>query len=349
MVHSAFAQFTSFEDLQPAAGYFGVVDWEGDDFVVNGWMHTPFTNEFDTFVLYLNRRLVGVAAPEMAAVESDETAHRAGHRLFSFHLAKTKDVQDFSRVEVVGFAGDLPLRRLTTCFRRDLDTHVPTPPEHLMYRVTGNRNGKVVKEAGLRCMSNFLDALGRYRDLSSVRSLLDWGCGCGRVTVHLMDSLSRYEHLQIQGCDIDGEAITWCNEHLPAGNFQHVDPYPPLPWPDDSFDVVVSCSVFTHLSEELQQVWLQEIKRIMTPGGIFLASINSHFPGSDVPAPGISDETLDTMMDGIAPAGYYRGTVQSKTYTNGSWSNAFDILAFIENGIEGVQDLLVMSKPYAAG
>ena len=30
MVHSAFAQFTSFEDLQPAAGYFGVVDWEGD-------------------------------------------------------------------------------------------------------------------------------------------------------------------------------------------------------------------------------------------------------------------------------------------------------------------------------
>ena len=218
-----------------------------------------------------------------------------------------------------------------------------------MYRVTANRNGKIVKQAGVRCMSNFLDALSLHRDLRSVRSLLDWGCGCGRVTVHLMDFLSRYERLQVQGCDIDGEAITWCNEHLPAGNFRQIDPYPPLPWPDNSFDVVVSCSVFTHLSEELQQAWLQEIKRILTPGGIFLASINSHFPAGEAPTPGISDETLDTMMDGIAPAGYYRGTVQSQEYTNGSWSNVFDMLDFIEYGIEGAQDLLVMRKPHAAG
>ncbi len=214
-----------------------------------------------------------------------------------------------------------------------------------MYRVTANTNGKLVKEAGIRCMSNFLDALAPHRDLSSVRSLLDWGCGCGRVTVHLMDFLSSYAGLEIQGCDIDGEAIGWCNENLRPGHFRQVDPYPPLPWPDNSFDVVVSCSVFTHLSEELQQVWLQEMKRIITPGGIFLASINSHFPAGGALTPGISDETLDTMMDGIAPAGYYRGTVQSKAYTNGSWSNAFDILAFIENGIEGAQDLLVMRKP----
>ena len=91
-------------------------------------------------------------------------------------------------------------------------------------------------------------------------------------------------------------------------------------------------------------MWLQEIKRILTPGGIFLASINLHFPGGDVPAPGISDETLDTMMDGIAPPGYYRGTLQSREYTNGRWSKIFDILDFIEYGIEGAQDLLVMRK-----
>ena len=192
MIHSAFAQFTSFEDLQPAAGYFGDVDREGDDFVVNGWMQAPFKLEFDTFVLYLNRRLVGLTAPQMAAIASDEITQKTDQRLFSFQLAKTK-VPDFSRIEVVGFAGDQPLRRLTTLFRIDLDTHVPTPPEHLMYRVSANKKRKIVKQAGVRCMSNFLDALGRYRDLSSVRSLLDWGCGCARVTVHLMDFLSRYE------------------------------------------------------------------------------------------------------------------------------------------------------------
>ena len=146
MIHSAFAQFTSFEDLQPAAGYFGDVDWEGDDFVVNGWMQTPFSIEFDTFVLYLNRRLVGLTAPQMAAIESDEVTHKTDQRLFSFQLAKTK-VPDFSRIEVVGFAGDQPLRRLTTFFRIDLDTNVPTPPEHLMYRVTANKKGKIDRKS----------------------------------------------------------------------------------------------------------------------------------------------------------------------------------------------------------
>ena len=162
----------------------------------------------------------------------------------------------------------------------------------------------------------------------------------------MLDFLARYEGLDIQGCDIDGEAIAWCNEKVRPGHFHQVDPYPPLPWPDNSFDVVVSCSVFTHLNEEMQQLWLQEIRRILAPGGIFLASVNSHFVG-EAPATGISDETLDTMLDGIAPPGYYLGTVQSEAYTSERWSNVFDILAFIEYGIEGAQDLLVMRKPSA--
>ena len=345
MIHSAFAQFGSFESLPPAAGYFGDIDLDGSDFVVNGWMRVALPIELNRFALYLNQTLVGQSSPRPAP-KSDEAAHQAGHTLFNFQPVKTIEVPHFSRIEVVGYAGDEPMRRLTTLFRGDLDSHVPTPPEHLMYRVTANKNGRIVKEAGVRCMSNFLDALSQHRELSTVRRLLDWGCGCGRVTVHLLDFLSRYEGLDIQGCDIDGEAIAWCNEHVRPGHFHHVDPYPPLPWADGSFDVVVSCSVFTHLNEELQQLWLQEIRRILAPGGIFLASVNSHFVG-EAPATGISDETLDTMLDGIAPPGYYRGTVQSEEYTSERWSNVFDVLAFIEYGIEGAQDLLVMRKPSA--
>ena len=346
MTDSEFPTHGRFENLKPARGYFGVVGQIGDDFAVNGWMLAPFPIELSRFALYLNQDLVGWAEPRTATSEEfDKVRHQGEPKLFDFRITNPIEAPDFSRIEVVGCAGDQPVRRLTTLFRGDLDTDVPTPPEKLIFRVTGNKDGKVVKAAGLRCAVNFLDAIGKHRDLSTVRSVLDWGCGCGRVTVHLMDFLSSYDSLEIHGCDIDGEAIAWCNEHLRRGHFRHIDPYPPLPWPDDSFDVVVSCSVLTHLTEEVQQVWLQEIRRIIAPRGMFLPSINSNFPDSQVPTQGISDQTLDTMMDGIAPAGYYRGTVQSREYTTNRWSSSFDILDFIENGIEGTQDLVVMRKP----
>ena len=346
MTPSSIPEYGRFEDLAPAAGYFGLVDYADDSFQVNGWMLGPLTIELSRFTLYLNQKLVGLAEPQAASKDCDKVRHRGEPKLFHFQLPKRLEIPNFSRVEVLGWAEDRPLRRLTTLFRRDLNTHVPTPPEKLRYRVTGNKDGRLVKEAGLRCTSNFLDAIGQHRDLISMRSLLDWGCGCGRVTVHLMDLLSSFESLQIQGCDIDGEAIAWCNEYLRRGHFRQVDSLPPLPWPEASFDVVVSCSVFTHLSEQMQQAWLHELRRVITPGGMFLASINSNFPRSRVPPQGISDETLDPMMDGIAPAGYYRGTIQSREYTVSRWANYFDILDFIENGIEGSQDLVVMRKSH---
>ena len=107
---------------------------------------------------------------------------------------------------------------------------------------------------------------------------------------------------------------------------------------------MVSSSVFTHLTENVLQLWLEEMRRIITPGGLFLASVKS-FDDANIPASGISDEALDGMLDGIAPAGYYRGTVQSREYTVNRWSRHFEILDFIEDGLEGSQDLVVMRRP----
>lgn len=342
LTNCAFPASGRFENLKPARGYFGSFDQGAEGFHVGGWMSTVPPVEFSAFALYLNQELVGVAEPGKAPENYRKVA--GSPQLFEFHLAKTKgEIPNFTRVEVLGCVGDRPERRLTTLLRWDMDTDVPTPPEKLMYRVTGNTDGKLVKGAGLRCAGNFLDAIYRYRDLSSVRNLLDWGCGCGRVTVHLIDLSSKYEGLQVHGCDIDGEAIDWCKENLTRGRFRHIDPFPPLPWSEASFDVVVSCSVFTHLTEEVQQLWLSEMRRIISPGGLFLASVKS-FTDSGVPARGISDDALDVMLDGIAPAGYYRGTVQSREYTISRWSHHFDILDFIEDGLEGSQDLVVMRR-----
>jgi SAM-dependent methyltransferase len=149
--------------------------------------------------------------------------------------------------------------------------------------------------------------------------------------------------------------------------FQIVSPEPPLPYADGMFDVVFACSVMTHLTEDRQGRWLSEVKRILTVGGVFLASTHGAHARRFLPttpttgwlnsvrrrlglAPrsmrlrGIEDLGEDTMLEGIAPPGYYRSTFQSKDYTFEKWSRHFEILAYTELGLSGHQDLILMKR-----
>ncbi|MDQ2922656.1 MAG: glycosyltransferase [Acidobacteriota bacterium] len=332
-----------FDSLDLSVGYFGPLDYIGKVFHVSGWMLAPLQFEFSTFALYINHELVEVVTAQSAPSDFGIASARGVPKTFEFHLPeRTKEIANFSRIEVVGCTPEQPVRRLATLFRTDIDSHVPTPPEELMERVTGNRNGPVVKAAGLRCCCEFLDTLGRYRDLSTIRRLLDWGCGCGRVTVHLKDFLSKYQNLEVYGCDIDKEAIGWCKNNLDSDRFSTIEPFPPTQWADNTFDAVVSCSVFTHLAKDVQKAWLNEMRRIIVPGGLFLASIVTTFPLAQIPEDGIYDDVVDVRLEGIAPDGYYRSTHQTRDYTVREWSSYFEVLEFTENGIESSQDLVVM-------
>ncbi|HLL77563.1 MAG TPA: class I SAM-dependent methyltransferase [Pyrinomonadaceae bacterium] len=333
--------------MRPGAGYFGNIGWCDGAFLVTGWMLAPSPMQFSSFALYLNGRLARETKPKAVSWSKPKTLPPGVPWRFEFrlHQAAAEEIANFSRIEVLACAAEQPALKMATRFRHDLSTNVPTPPEELMFRVTGNKDGRQVKEAGLRCASEFLDALSHYRAPGSLRRLLDWGCGCGRVTVHLMDILSRYEGLEVCGCDIDPEAIAWGNEHVRPGHFSAIAPLPPTMWREANFDAVVSCSVFTHLTRAAQSAWLEEMRRIIAPGGLFLASVNSRFPDARIPAEGISDDRLDSMLDGIAPPGYYRGTFQTREYTVRRWSQYFNILDYIEHGLEGAQDLVVMRRP----
>ena len=181
--------------------------------------------------------------------------------------------------------------------------------------------------------------------------MLDWGCGCGRL-------INTFGHLSpigdINGSDIDAEAIAWCQANFSSVRFSVNPPAPPTEYPDDAFDLVVGKCVLTHLTRDLQLAWLDEMRRITAPGGLFLASVLGEAAAFySRPDPrvrfilsksGIFDEWKDISLDGVAPPGYYRDTLQTRAYTLRDVPESFEILDYVEEGWLKFQDLVVMRK-----
>ncbi len=132
----------------------------------------------------------------------------------------------------------------------------------------------------------------RMRDrggLSPSSSVLDIGCGPGRVAAPLtrfLDPLSG----SYEGFDVMPESIKWCQKAItpkhPNFRFQVADlhnaQYNPhgtqradqydFPYPDDSFDVALAASLFTHLRPFEGERYLAEACRVLRRGGHLLGT-----------------------------------------------------------------------------
>ena len=123
--------------------------------------------------------------------------------------------------------------------------------------------------------------------------ILDVGCGQGRMARPLVEYLTtgRYE-----GFDVDLAAVQWCRDnYADVGNFDftHLNVfnrrYNPVgtegpvtfPYTDGLFDAVLVTSVFTHMFENRIVNYLEEIARVMEPGGFALvtAFLKAEGPG----------------------------------------------------------------------
>jgi SAM-dependent methyltransferase len=147
---------------------------------------------------------------------------------------------------------------------------IPIPPAILRYRVSELLSVSEFLRIGEGCASLIrqrADDMGI--DMASAHRVLDFGCGCGRTIAWFLRAYNGEFH----GVDVDREAIDWCNKHLQPGHFLANAPIPPLPYPKGYFDVVYCLSVFTHLNESLQDLWIEELSRILKPGGVLLLTI----------------------------------------------------------------------------
>lgn len=97
------------------------------------------------------------------------------------------------------------------------------------------------------------------------RSLLDFGCGWGRIARCFIKDISPSN---IFGIDVTPEFIDFCKIAFRSNNFIANAPLPPTPIPNNRFDFIVAYSVFSHLSPTACHAWMKEFHRILVPGGL---------------------------------------------------------------------------------
>lgn len=112
---------------------------------------------------------------------------------------------------------------------------------------------------------------------------LDFGCSSGRV-VRVLGAA--FPEVRWHGCDPQAEAIAWAGAHLPGIDFfvSHEDP--PLPQDDGALDLVFAISIWSHYGEGAARRWLDEMHRVIRPGGHLLLTFHgytsiAHYVASD--------------------------------------------------------------------
>jgi SAM-dependent methyltransferase len=154
------------------------------------------------------------------------------------------------------------------------------PPEELL----PNQHRDTFIESGRQQLSLLVE---RCR-LRPHKSVLDMGCGPGRMAVALVSYLT--EEGSYEGIDVSPERIEWCASNItsryPNFRFQVADVYSRrynprgtvrgadyrFPYTDERFDLVFLFSVFTHMLADDMENYLAEIARTLKIGGRCLAT-----------------------------------------------------------------------------
>jgi 2-polyprenyl-3-methyl-5-hydroxy-6-metoxy-1,4-benzoquinol methylase len=222
---------------------------------------------------------------------------------------------------------------------------LPVPPAGLRIRSAGTANTRLFIEGGRLAEESIRSALARVgAPLDSLKAILDFGCGCGRV-------LRRWRNLEARVCgsDLSVPAVEWCCINLPFAEVTLNALEPPLPYLEESFELVYALSVLTHLPVPMQLAWLDELARVLRPGGYLLLSIHG-------------DAYADRLI-GKERNAYARGecvvrwaeaagsnlctTFHPPVFVREHLANGWDLIDYTQRGAIGSlkQDLVVLRRP----
>jgi ubiquinone/menaquinone biosynthesis C-methylase UbiE len=225
----------------------------------------------------------------------------------------------------------------------------PVPPRHLQERVVGGYSPAFMGSATQTVTEFEITLAENSHPLERGFKILDFGVGCGRVIRRFAEL---HPQLHFVGADIDAEAIGWLSQNYSPryGAFVTLPHRPQSSLKTGQFDMVYSISVFTHLDEQMQFKWLEELQRVTKPGAILLLTVHgeNHYKAFPQEAQeiisnyGFYFHGAAASTDGLPE--FYRSTAHSRTYVEREWAKYFDIVNYKPLGSEGRQDIVVCRR-----
>ena len=122
-------------------------------------------------------------------------------------------------------------------------------------------------QSGLAAIARGLEASGKQ--ISQVSSALDLGCGYGRVLRYLCDQV---DPQRISSCDLDARAVAFCSAELGTRALLSRPDFRDVPF--ESYDLIWSGSLLTHLPEAASETLLSLLPSLLNPGGVAVISFH---------------------------------------------------------------------------
>lgn len=181
--------------------------------------------------------------------------------------------------------------------------------------------------------------------------VMDWGVGCGRVARHFIEN----SNICLTGIDIDKDNVDWCSANL-YGTYIHVYPDPPTQLLSNSFDLIYSCSVLSHLTEADATKWLNELARLLSDNGVALLSYNGLSNSASylsrrplefqrVLNRQLFDSDINHELDGFIPRkNYYRASFASDEWWLAMFEKHFQVSKIEHSVVNGYQHIVVLRK-----
>lgn len=114
------------------------------------------------------------------------------------------------------------------------------------------------------------DIVARHFDTPKALDLLDIGCGVGRLHPHLQGKFA-----SITGSDVSDKSVKRARRDNAFASYDTSGPQG-LPYADGQFDIALTVCVMHHVPPAEWGTFLQEMQRVVRPGG--LAVVIEHNP-----------------------------------------------------------------------
>ncbi len=227
----------------------------------------------------------------------------------------------------------------------DASDGLPVPPASLRMRVAGTTDVAWFLERGRILESAIREECEQAgAPLESRKAILDFGCGCGGM-------LRRWRGLNARVCgtDLYGPAVKWCQTNLPFAEASVNGLEPPLNYGDASFDLIYAVSVFTHLPIKMQFVWLEELSRVMRPGGDLLFTVHGdeHLASLKPEEQSVYEAGGCVVRWPNAAGSNLCSTFHSPRFVREQLAKGWELVKHVQGAAGGLwpQDIVVLRKP----